>query len=112
MEALSAPPPPPTEDDEDDEPARKRQKRDTTDSGEYVELLANACSVDPRKEGVLSRPALKKLVLQRIFDIASQETTRDSNRRKMYAVWKAYADDDEDDEEEEQPPDGSETVFS
>lgn len=76
----------------------------------YEDLLANACSVDSRKEGILSKVALRKKLLHRIFDIASQGATRDANRRKMYAIWKSNAD-DEDDEEEDRPPDTT-TVFS
>jgi len=32
---------------------------------------------------------------QSIFDVASQQETRDSNRKKMYALWKEGMDDGE-----------------
>lgn len=96
----------PAQDNDGEPPARKRQKMAET----YEDLLVNACSVDPRKEGILSRVALRKKLLQRIFDVASQGATRDANRRKMYAIWKSNTDDD-DDEEEDRPPDAK-TVFS
>lgn len=103
LEALSIAPP---VDEENEGPVRKRQRMS---AGTYDDLLANACSVDPRTEGVLPRRQLKKLLLQRIFDVASQEQTRDANRRKMYAIWKSNA--EEDDDDEERPP-NAKTVFS
>jgi ribosomal RNA-processing protein 1 len=31
---------------------------------------------------------LRSLIYQRIFEVASREETRDSNRKKLYAMWK------------------------
>lgn len=39
---------------------------------------------------------LRKAVLQKLFATASAEDTRDTNRRKMYALYKTAAEDDED----------------
>ena len=37
---------------------------------------------------------LRQAVLKKIFEVASQEETRDSNRRKLYAIWKARIEDE------------------
>lgn len=44
-------------------------------------------------EAVQSPRELRKAVYQAIFDVASREDTRDSNRRKLYAIWKAGMED-------------------
>ena len=39
---------------------------------------------------------LRKGVLQYIFEVASREDTKDSNRRKMYAICRTNVDEDDD----------------
>ena len=63
----------------------------------YDNVLHNSCA-DAPKSGPLSQPNLKRSVLKRIFETASQEKTRDANRRKLYAFVKANSEDDEDDD--------------
>ena len=71
---------------------------DTDDSDNaYEHIVENSCSSNPREEGPLDQATLKKTLVKRLFDIASEQDTRDSNRRKLYAVWKTYIDDDADD---------------
>lgn len=36
---------------------------------------------------------LRRAVLQMLFDVASAETTRDFNRRKMYALYREAVED-------------------
>ncbi|KAF8585131.1 Nop52-domain-containing protein [Ramaria rubella] len=43
---------------------------------------------DNRQKGPQTPQELRRLIYQRIFDVASQEGTRDTNRRKLYAIWK------------------------
>jgi ribosomal RNA-processing protein 1 len=66
-----------------DPPNNKRQKL------EYADLLSNACTSNPAKEGVLQRSQLRTALLRQIFEIASEQETKDANRRRLYAVWKA-----------------------
>jgi ribosomal RNA-processing protein 1 len=61
----------------------------------YSTLVTNSCASDP-KTGAIDSTELRKGLLRQMFEVASAESTRDSNRRKMYAVIKAAkADDDE-----------------
>lgn len=39
---------------------------------------------------------LRQALLRRVFEVASEESTRDSNRRKMYALFKAAKEDVDD----------------
>lgn len=39
---------------------------------------------------------LRQTLLRQMFDVASEEGTRDSNRRKMYAIFKAAKEDEDD----------------
>ncbi|KAF8203812.1 nucleolar protein,Nop52-domain-containing protein, partial [Pholiota molesta] len=60
----------------------------------FPNIAANACYFDPESEGRIDGAALKKTLLRRIFEVASQPDTRDSNRRKMYTLWKDAYDED------------------
>lgn len=64
----------------------------------YPNLIANACYKDPKMEGKMDGPLLRKMLVRSLFEVASQPETRDSNRRKMYALWKESNQDDDDDE--------------
>jgi ribosomal RNA-processing protein 1 len=44
----------------------------------------------------MDKGQLRKGVLEYMFEVASQEDTRDSNRRKLYAICKANVDEDDD----------------
>jgi len=78
-------------DPEDDPPKAKRIR---TSSDTRAVLKRNACFEDPELDGHMEGAILKKKLLRRMFEIASQPETRDSNRRKMYALWKEGAEDD------------------
>jgi len=75
----------------DDEPSSKRIRRDL-DS--YSDLIANACFDDPQA-GRTDSAELKKRLLKRVFEIASNPETKDASRRKMYALWKERAEEDD-----------------
>jgi len=81
---------------DEEPPSSKRQK---LQSAEYTDLLSNACSTNPAG-GVLQRHELRRAFLRQIFDIASKQETRDANRRKLYALWKANSEDEEEVENE------------
>ncbi len=72
----------------EDEPNPKRLVEDTT----YRHLAGNACFNDPA-EGKVDGLRVKQKVLRTIFEVASQPDTRDSNRRKLYTLWKENCDD-------------------
>lgn len=72
----------------EDEPNPKRLVEDTA----YRHLAGNACLNDPA-EGKVDGLRVKQKVLRTIFEVASQPDTRDSNRRKLYTLWKENCDD-------------------
>ncbi|KAI9068693.1 Nop52-domain-containing protein [Trametes sanguinea] len=87
----------PVHDSDSDSDGPRSRKRPRLSTPSYPNLVANACATSPKEEGAVSSTTLKKTLLRRMFDIASEPDTRDSNRRKLYALWKEHmADDDED----------------
>lgn len=86
--ALSSPQPP-----EDQPPAQKRMRLDPEVQQQYPILASNAC-FDTPSEGKIEGAILRKKLLRRIFEIASEPDTRDSSRRKMYALFKENTEDD------------------
>ncbi|OSX66937.1 hypothetical protein POSPLADRAFT_1051101 [Postia placenta MAD-698-R-SB12] len=78
---------------EEDEPPRHKRPRLSAPS--YPHLVENACLSDPKAEGAVKRGALRKALLRRMFDIASEQDTRDANRRKLYALWKSQMEDED-----------------
>ncbi|KAJ6575290.1 Nop52-domain-containing protein [Mycena capillaripes] len=92
--ALSAPQPP-----EDQPRAQKRMRLDPDAQAQpqYPILASNAC-FDAPSEGPIEGPVLRKKLLRRIFEIASEPDTRDSSRRKMYALFKESTEDEDGEE--------------
>jgi ribosomal RNA-processing protein 1 len=80
----------------EDEPPKSKRIRLSAETS-YPHLAANACYSDP-EEGRVDGFTLKKKLLSRIFEVASQPDTRDSNRKKMYALWKESYEEDPDDQ--------------
>ena len=74
------------------DPPKAKRIRLSSDTPTF--LKSNACFEDPELDGHMAGAILKKKLLRRIFEIASQPETRDSNRRKMYTLWKEGAEDD------------------
>ncbi|KDQ63212.1 hypothetical protein JAAARDRAFT_65281 [Jaapia argillacea MUCL 33604] len=81
--------------EEDSSPQKKRLR---LDEPTFENLVGNACMSDPGKEGVVGRGTLRGSLLRRMFEIASEQDTRDSNRRKLYAVWRSCREEDEEGE--------------
>lgn len=71
-------------------------KRARVSSLEYPTILSNACADVPCTDGPMLHSTLREAILQKLFAVASAEDTRDTNRRKMYALYKTAVDDDED----------------
>ncbi|KAJ7808233.1 nucleolar protein,Nop52-domain-containing protein [Mycena olivaceomarginata] len=82
---------------EDQPPAQKRMRLDPDAQQPYATLVSNACFDSP-EEGKIEGGTLRKKLLRRIFEIASEPETRDSSRRKMYALFKESTEDDGSDE--------------
>lgn len=77
---------------EDDLPKAKRRR--LGEEAPYIHLIGNACFENPA-EGRVDGPELRQKLLRQIFEVASQPDTRESNRRKLYALWKNSSDDKE-----------------
>ncbi|KAJ7446482.1 nucleolar protein,Nop52-domain-containing protein [Mycena galericulata] len=77
-----------------DQPPQKRLRLDPdVQQQQYPTLVANACFDSP-SDGKIEAPILQKKLLRRLFEIASEPDTRDSSRRKMYALFKDSTEDD------------------
>ena len=64
-----------------------KQERSQITHPTFQHLLHNSRGDDSQTEA-LEPLELRRLLYQRIFDVASQEETRDVNRKKLYALWK------------------------
>ena len=71
-------------------------KRPRLSTPTYTRLVSNACVSNPCDEGPLAAESLKVGLLRYVFEVASDDGTRDSNRRRMYSFWKSHADEEED----------------
>ena len=87
LSALSPPP-------ESDEPPKPKRPKTNHAEDAFPHLLANSC-LSPSDEP-LDKSQLRKGVLEYVFEVASQEDSKDSNRRRMYAICKANIDEDDD----------------
>ncbi|THV07530.1 Nop52-domain-containing protein [Dendrothele bispora CBS 962.96] len=79
--------------------SKKRRRLNSGSDGEeplYPSINANSCFDEPTSSS-LSCPVLKQKILKEIFKIAGEPESRDSNRRRLYALWKEEKDDDDDD---------------
>ena len=74
-------------------PPPKRLEANSTQD-DLPNLLANSC-LSPQDEP-LDRSQLRKGVLEYIFEVASHEDSRGSNRRKLYAICSVNIDEDDD----------------
>ena len=87
LAALSSPP------DSDESPLPKGPKRNSAQD-DFSGLLTNSCLSG--SDQPLDRSRLLKGVLEYIFEVASREDSKDSNRRKLYAICNANLDEDDD----------------
>ncbi|KAG1838345.1 Nop52-domain-containing protein [Suillus tomentosus] len=76
-------------------PSRKKAR---TLSPDYSKLLVNACTSSSNSDQAMDVDAVRKSILQKIFDVASETETRDANRRRMYTFYKNAVEDDEDED--------------
>jgi ribosomal RNA-processing protein 1 len=94
LESLS---PTDADSDEEEEEERPRKRSRIDEEGTWPGVTGNSCLDDPSK-GRLDREVLCKGVRRKIFEVASDPTTRDSNRRQLYKLWKEEGALDSDDE--------------
>ncbi|KAI9570285.1 Nop52-domain-containing protein [Boletus coccyginus] len=58
-------------------------------------ILSNACVDVPYTDGPIPQSTLREAILQKLLVVASAEDTRDTNRRRMYALYKTAVEDDD-----------------
>ena len=75
------------------EPPSKKRRRLLGHEISFV--LDNSClSSSP----TATKSSLHQALLKQVFSVASEQDTRDSNRRRLYKFWKSNLEDDDDDD--------------
>jgi ribosomal RNA-processing protein 1 len=74
----------------------RARKRARVEISMYDHIVANGCVSDPLAEGRLDPGVIKNSLLQRIFNIASEQDTRSANRKRMYTLWRELSGSDDD----------------
>jgi ribosomal RNA-processing protein 1 len=73
-----------------DEPPRQKRRRLLGEELTFV--VENSCMSDSPTP---DKASLHQALLKQVFSVASEQDTRDSNRRKLYNFWKNHLDDDD-----------------
>ncbi|EJD04195.1 Nop52-domain-containing protein [Fomitiporia mediterranea MF3/22] len=68
-------------------PQRKRPRLENEPT--FENIRSNSCLEDPKKEDKVDSVQLRKDLLRKMFDVANGPDTRESNRKKLHALWKA-----------------------
>lgn len=77
---------------------RSQSKRHRLLENDYSSLLQCSCITDSKLEEKVDKITLRRAVLKTLFDQASDQEARDSNRRKLYAFWKSHVEEEDGDE--------------
>lgn len=89
-----------SEDSEDDEEEERPRKRTRLDEEGTLPGLHRCSTLEDPSTGRLDKTALAKGLRRRIFEVAADPATRDSNRRQLYALWKEEGEMGSDSDEE------------
>ncbi|KAI9444884.1 Nop52-domain-containing protein [Lactarius indigo] len=73
-----------------DEPPSKKRRRLLGNEMSFVAENSRASDLPTS-----NKSSLRRVLLKQVFSIASEEDTRDSNRRRLYKFWKSNLDDDD-----------------
>ncbi len=73
-----------------DEPPSKKRRRLLGNEMLFVADNSRASDLS-----TADKSSLRRILLKQVFSVASEEDTRDSNRRRLYKFWKSNLDDDE-----------------
>ncbi|KAL4062983.1 nucleolar protein,Nop52-domain-containing protein [Scleroderma yunnanense] len=65
-----------------------KRKRARLSEDQFTNIVSKAYKCDPSIDGSGEAMELRQAMLKTLFDVASAETTRDFNRRKMYVLYK------------------------
>ncbi|VDC01952.1 unnamed protein product [Peniophora sp. CBMAI 1063] len=81
-------------DSEEDNEGGRRAKRRKVDDDEYGDIVRGSCASVGGGEGSTGAGALHAAVMNLVWDTATKEDARDSNRRRLYTFWKQHRLDD------------------
>ena len=73
-----------------DEPPSQKRRRLVGNEITFVADNSRASNLSST-----DKSSLRRVLLKQVFSVASEEDTRDSNRRRLYKFWKSNLDDDE-----------------
>lgn len=81
-------------------PAKRMRTEGESQIPGYPDIIASSSFDDPTSREP-DTTTLKRKLLRRMFEIASEPETPDSNRRKLYAFCRNNLDDEDEEEEED-----------
>ncbi|WRT69712.1 uncharacterized protein IL334_006702 [Kwoniella shivajii] len=81
--------------------AERPPKRTKKDEPMYAHIVMHSCTGQEGRVERSSASALRRGLLKRMFEAAADGKTGESNRRKVYTVWREEGGDDDDDEDDE-----------
>ncbi|KAI9512493.1 Nop52-domain-containing protein [Russula earlei] len=84
------------------EPPSKKRRRLLGDELSYI--ADNSCI---SSSSTVDKSSLHRALLNHVFSVASEQDTRDWNRRRLYKFWKSNLEDDHDDDRARGEVDGS-----
>lgn len=76
-------------------------KRTRTDEPVYAHVLMGSCIGEQGSETRATRKGLRRGVLQAMFRAAADPGANETDRRKIYKVWREEGGDDDDDDDDE-----------
>ena len=74
-------------------PSKKRRRLLGT---EMMSLVDNSCVSSSPMTAPADKSSIHQALLKQVFAVASEQDTRDSNRRRLYKFWKTNLEDDDD----------------
>lgn len=63
---------------------------ETSAASDLESLVLHACLSDPREDGNVEPTRLHARLAKRLLEVGGQQETKEANRRRMYALWRAH----------------------
>ncbi|WWC65846.1 uncharacterized protein I303_108468 [Kwoniella dejecticola CBS 10117] len=79
-------------------PSKKSKKQEPM----YAHLVMHSCVGEEGRSKRSNATALRRELLQKMFQAAANDKASESNRRKVYQVWREEGGDDDDDEDDDE----------
>ncbi|WWC73681.1 uncharacterized protein I206_107653 [Kwoniella pini CBS 10737] len=98
LDSLAIASPSPALERDAERPSKKSKKEEPM----YAHIVMHSCVGEEGRTHRSSATALRGALLKKMFEAAANEKSGESNRRKVYQVWREQGGDDEDDDEDEE----------